>query len=247
MKIVCKPVGAKNHERDACTDEKQFDLPIGNLFIGIDANGGLEHDFNPSIGCCLNDRLEIFHSVRVPARQQDERTINSIEGGLVARVLPLSNCNAAIEGHHSGVPSWQTVVVSRILNVYEGGVMLTLRMALVGMAVSTLPMWSSSQSVAAETPPPNSDTNQPRQLEEFKPLRGLDNTPKGGTLPGGTLPGGTLPGGTLPGGTLPGGTLPGGTLPGGTLPGGTVPGGTLPGGTVPGGTLPGGTLAGGPL
>ena len=91
--------------------------------------------------------------------------------------------------------------------------MLTLRMALVGMAVSTLLMWSNSQSVAAETPPPNSDTNQPRQLEEFKPLRGLDNTPKGGTLPGGTLPGGTLPGGTLPGGTLPGGTLPGGTLP----------------------------------
>ena len=161
--------------------------------------------------------------------------------------LSIYNCNAAIEGYHSGVPSWQTVVVSRILKVYEGGVMLTLRMALVGMAVSTLLMWSNSQSVAAETLPPNSDTNQPRQLEEFKPLRGLDNTPKGGTLPGGTLPGGTLPGGTLPGGTLPGGTLPGGTLPGGTLPGGTVPGGTLPGGTVPGGTLPGGTLAGGPL
>src|SRR5262245_10320029 len=102
------------------------------------------------------------------------------------------------------------------------------------------------QLVAAEQTP-NSDTNQPRQYDEFKPLSGLDNTPKGGTLPGGTLPGGTLPGGTLPGGTLPGGTLPGGTLPGGTLPGGTLPGGTLPEGTVPGGTLPGGTLAGGPL
>ena len=155
--------------------------------------------------------------------------------------------NTTTEDHYSGVPLWQTTVASRMLNVYEGGVMLTLRMALVGMAVSTLLMWSSSQSVAAETPPPNSDTNQPRQLEEFKPLTGLDNTPKGGTLPGGTLPSGTLPGGTLPGGTLPGGTLPGGTLPGGTLPGGTVPGGTLPGGTVPGGTLPSGTLAGGPL
>ena len=132
------------------------------------------------------------------------------------------------------------------LKVYEGGVMLILRMALIGMAVSTLLMWSS-QSVAAEPSPPNSDTNQPRQLEEFKPLTGLDNTPKGGTLPGGTVPGGTLRGGTLPGGTVPGGTLPGGTLPGGTLPGGTVPGGALPGGTVPGGTVPGGTLAGGPL
>ena len=156
-------------------------------------------------------------------------------------------CHAAIEGYHSGVPLWQSAVASRMLNVYERGVMPTLRMALVGMVVSTLLIWSSSQSVGGETPPPSSDTNQPRQLEEFKPLMGLDNTPKGGTLPGGTLPGGTLPGGTLPGGTLPGGTLPGGTLPGGTLPGGTVPGGTLPGGTVPGGTLPGGTLAGGPL
>ena len=155
-------------------------------------------------------------------------------------------CNAAIEDHHSGVPLWQTVVAGRMLNVYEGGVTLTRRMALVGI-VSTLLMWPSTQSVGGETPPPNSDTKQPRQLEEFKPLTGLDNTPKGGTLPGGTLPGGTLPEGTLPGGTLPGGTLPGGTLPGGTLPGGTVPGGTLPGGTVPGGTLPGGTLAGGPL
>jgi len=73
---------------------------------------------------------------------------------------------------------------------------------------------------------------QPRGQEETKELKGLDNTPPGGTLPGGTLPGGTLPGGTLPGGTLPGGTLPGGTLPGGTLPGGTLPGGTLPGGTL---------------
>jgi len=101
--------------------------------------------------------------------------------------------------------------------------------------------------VDAQNAPRAQEPNQPRQLEEFKPLRGLDNTPEGGTLQGGTLPGGTLPGGTLPGGTLPGGTLPGGTLPGGTLPGGTLPGGTLPGGTVPGGTLPGGTLAGGPL
>ena len=102
-------------------------------------------------------------------------------------------------------------------------------------------------SVDAQNAPSAPEVNQPRQLEEFKPLSGLDNTPKGGTLPGGTLPGGTLPGGTLPGGTVPGGTLPGGTLPGGTLPGGTLPGGTLPGGTVPGGTLPSGTLAGGPL
>ena len=94
---------------------------------------------------------------------------------------------------------------------------------------------------------PNADTNQPRQYDEFKPLSGLDSTPKGGTLPGGTLPGGTLPGETLPGGTVPGGTLPGGTLPGGTVPGGTLPGGTLPGGTVPGGTIPNSTLAGGPL
>lgn len=97
-------------------------------------------------------------------------------------------------------------------------------------------------SLAAETAPPPADTKQPQALEEFKPLTGLDNTPRGGTLPGGTLPGGTVPGGPLPGGTLPGGTLPGGTVPGGTVPGGTVPGGTLPGGT-----LPGGTLAGGPL
>ena len=87
-------------------------------------------------------------------------------------------------------------------------------------------------------------TPAPKTYDEFKGLKGLDNTPSGGTLPGGTLPGGTLPGGTLPGGTLPGGTLPGGTLPGGTLPGGTLPGGTLPGGTLPGGTLPGGTLSG---
>ena len=36
--------------------------------------------------------------------------------------------------------------------------------------------------------------SSPRALEEFKPLTGLDNTPRGGTLPGGTLPGGTLPG-----------------------------------------------------
>src|SRR6476469_7494208 len=78
--------------------------------------------------------------------------------------------NATIEDHHSGVPLWQTTVASRMLNVYEGGVMLTLRMALVGMAVSTLPMWSGSQSVAEETPPPNSGTNQARQMEEFKPL-----------------------------------------------------------------------------
>ena len=95
--------------------------------------------------------------------------------------------------------------------------------------------------------PSATDTTQPGQSEEFKPLTGLDNTPKGGTLPGGPLPGGTLRGGTLPGGTVPGGTLPGGSLPGVTLPGGTLPGGTLPGGTVPGGTLPGGTLEGGSL
>ena len=105
-----------------------------------------------------------------------------------------------------------------------------------------------TSSVAADTPlpaPPNA--NQPPQYDEFKPLTGLDNTPKGGMLPGGTVPGGTLPGGTLPGGMLPGGTPRGGTLPGGTVPGGTLPGGTLPGGTVPGGTLPSETLAGGPL
>jgi hypothetical protein len=100
---------------------------------------------------------------------------------------------------------------------------------------------------AADNLPSTLDAEHPRQYDEFKPLAGLDNTPKGGTLPGGTLPGGTLPGGTLPGGTLPGGTPKGGMLPGGTVPGGTVPGGTLPGGTVPGGTLPSETLAGGPL
>ena len=82
-------------------------------------------------------------------------------------------------------------------------------------------------SMAAEPSSPLTDTNQPRQYDEFKPLSGLDNTTKGGTLPGGTLPGGTVPGGTLPGGTLPGGTLRGGTLPGGTLPGGTLAGGPL--------------------
>jgi hypothetical protein len=32
--------------------------------------------------------------------------------------LRLTNCNAAIEDHHSGVPLWQTVVASRMLNVY---------------------------------------------------------------------------------------------------------------------------------
>ncbi len=102
---------------------------------------------------------------------------------------------------------------------------------------------SGEHSLAAESSPPSADTTtQPRALEEFKPLTGLDNTPRGGTLPGGTLPGGTLPSGTLPAGTLPGGTLPGGTLPGGTVPGGTLPGGTLPGGTLPGGTLEGGPL-----
>src|SRR5690242_6666154 len=81
----------------------------------------------------------------------------------------------------------------------------------------------SGLSLAAESAPPNADTKQPKQYDEFKPLSGLDNTPKGGTLPGGTLPGGTVPGGMPRGGTLPGGTVPGGTLPGGTLPGGTVP------------------------
>jgi hypothetical protein len=106
---------------------------------------------------------------------------------------------------------------------------------------------TGTPSEAADSPPPAPGTDQPRQYDEFKPLTGLDNTPKGGTLPGGTLPGGTLPGGTLPGGMLPGGTPRGGTLPGGTVPGGTLPGGTLPGGTVPGGTLPSETLAGGPL
>jgi hypothetical protein len=132
-----------------------------------------------------------------------------------------------------------------------------LRMALVHSATLALLVFvpygqcQAAETLQVEPSGPNTpnalDTNQPRQLEEFKPLTGLDNTPKGGTLPGGTLPGGTLRGGTLPGGTLPGGTLPGGSLPGGTLPGGTLPGGTLPGGTVPGGTLPGGTLEGGPL
>ena len=83
-------------------------------------------------------------------------------------------------------------------------------------------------SLATEAPqPPQADTTQPRALEEFKPLTGLDNTPRGGTLPGGTLPGGTLPGGTVPGGTVPGGTVPGGTLPSDTLPGGTLAGGPL--------------------
>lgn len=125
-----------------------------------------------------------------------------------------------------------------------------------GATLAFLVLSPYGQSLAAENLPvdPNgsnapraTDTTQPGQLDEFKPLTGLDNTPKGGTLPGGPLPGGTPPGGTLPGGTVPGGTLPGGSLPGGTLPGGTLPGGTLPGGTVPGGTLPGGTLEGGPL
>lgn len=191
-----------------------------------------------------NLRLERLVVGQYAINRQRRRIIDRIT---LLRSRRAASSNATIEDHHSGVPLWQTTVPSRMLNVYEGGVMLTLRMALVGMAVSTLAMYSGSQSMAEETPPPNSGTNQARQMEEFKPLRGLDNTPKGGTLPGGTLPSGTLPGGTLPGGTLPGGTLPGGTLPGGTLPGGTVPGGTLPGGTVPGGTLPGGTLAGGPL
>ena len=87
---------------------------------------------------------------------------------------------------------------------------------------------SGEHSLAAESAPPSADTTtQPRALEEFKPLTGLDNTPRGGTLPGGTLPGGMLPGGTLTGGTVPGGTLPGGTLPGGTLPGGMLEGGPL--------------------
>ena len=112
--------------------------------------------------------------------------------------------------------------------------------------VLTIAMACTS-SEAADTPPSAPSADQPRQYDEFKPLTGLENTPKGGTLPGGTLPGGTLPGGTLPGGTLPGGTPRGGTLPGGTVPGGTLPGGTLPGGTLPGGTLPSETLAGGPL
>jgi hypothetical protein len=106
---------------------------------------------------------------------------------------------------------------------------------------------SEGHCLAADGPPSDADIHPPRTWDEFKPLTGLDNTPRGGTLPGGTLPGGTVPGGTLPGGTVPGGTPRGGTLPGGTLPGGTVPGGTLPGGTVPGGTLPGGTPPGGPL
>ncbi len=84
----------------------------------------------------------------------------------------------------------------------------------------------------------------PRDADE---LKGLDNTPEGGTLPGGPVPGGTVPGGTVPGGTVPGGTVPGGTLPGGTVPGGTVPGGTAPGGTLPGGPVPGGPVPGGTL
>ena len=152
--------------------------------------------------------------------------------------------------HHSGVPLSKTNLNRSKLIARRGRspMLKYLRTGLVlGAAFAILLVLPGNRSMAAEQPSPLTDTNQPRQYDEFKPLSGLDNTPKGGTLPGGTLPGGTVPGGTLPGGTLPGGTLPGGTLPGGTLPGGTLPGGSLPGGTVPGGTLPGGTLAGGPL
>jgi hypothetical protein len=99
-------------------------------------------------------------------------------------------------------------------------------------SVGLLVFLAGGPILAGDSTGPSADTNVPKQYDEFKPLSGLDNTPKGGTLPGGTLPGGTLPGGTLPGGTLPGGTVPGGTLPGGTLPGGTVPGGTLAGGPL---------------
>jgi hypothetical protein len=156
------------------------------------------------------------------------------------------NWNAAMIHHHSGVPLWQ----ARHPEQYAIDLSMEPSMAnyvfgapILAVFLVLLPV----QGMATDKPPADPDPNQAPPLEEFKPLTGLDNTPKGGTLPGGTLPGGTLRGGTLPGGTVPGGTLPGGTLPGGTLPGGTVPGGPLPGGTVPGGTLPGGTLAGGPL
>ena len=84
-----------------------------------------------------------------------------------------------------------------------------------------------SLTAAADGQPPNQAAKPPNASEEIKELKGLDNTPSGGTLPGGTVPGGTVPGGTVPGGTLPGGTVPGGTVPGGTVPGGTLPGGPL--------------------
>ena len=116
-----------------------------------------------------------------------------------------------------------------------------------GAVLAVLPCGLVGAEESAMNRPSVPDSTEPRQYEEFKPLTGLDNTPKGGTLPGGTLPGGPLKGGSLPGGTVPGGTVPGGTLPGGTVPGGTLPGGTLPGGTLPGGTVPGGPLEGGPL
>lgn len=73
------------------------------------------------------------------------------------------------------------------------------------------------------------DGDRSGRAGQTTPQSGLDNTPRGGTLPGGTVPGGTVPGGTLPGGTLPGGTVPGGTLRDGTVPGGTVPSEKLPG------------------
>lgn len=139
-------------------------------------------------------------------------------------------------------------MATRLYRAFVRGTCCTLLVLLlhsVSTATDNQPV--DHNSVDAQQAASAPEAKQPHQLDEFKPLKGLDNTPEGGTLPGGTLPGGTLPGGVLPGGTVPGGTLPGGTLPGGTLPGGTLPGGTLPGGTVPGGTLSGGTLAGGPL
>jgi hypothetical protein len=88
--------------------------------------------------------------------------------------------------------------------------------------------------------PPATSGSAPRdgdrsgRIGQSTPQFGLDNTPRGGTLPGGTVPGGTVPGGRLPGGTLPGGTVPGGTLQDGTVPGGTVPSATVPSEKLPG-------------
>lgn len=105
-----------------------------------------------------------------------------------------------------------------------------------GLSAMFMPaQWAAAGPMAPPaTTGSTSDGDRSKRTGEGTPQSGLDNTPRGGTLPGGTVPGGTLPGGTPQGGTLPGGTVPGGTLQDGTVPGGAVPGGTVPSEKLPG-------------
>jgi hypothetical protein len=115
---------------------------------------------------------------------------------------------------------------------------LSTLITLVAVGLSAMIMPAHCAAAGPVDPQPTTsgtgDGDRSGRIGERLPASGLDNTPRGGTLPGGTVPGGTVPGGTLPGGMLPGGTVPGGTLGNDTVPGGTLPGGTVPSEKLPG-------------